>query len=341
MNDKQSGPAVAASPVPSAARRYGRLLVGTLLSLIFIVLALRDVPLDQVVATLLKANVAWVVIALVCVNLANLAKAWRWQVILQPQAPHLGVTRLFAVFMIGQGMNTFAPLRVGDVARAYMLPGVSVGAVLYSVVIEKALDSLALLGLIAAVAIFMPLPGWLKQSGIILSLALVSLLAVLILAGRGSRHVERAGAWLEHTLPAARRFDLARRLRQASQLMQTLGDRRVLLKLALWTALAWFLGALVNYLTLLAVGLVVPQAALASCFLLVVLYLGAIVPSSPGKVGVFHYLVVISLALFGTGKGEALAYAVLLHLIVYGPTAVLGAYYIWRESQRRSEHRSG
>jgi len=59
------------------------------------------------------------------------------------------------------------------------------------------------------------------------------------------------------------------------------------------------------------------------------------VPSSPGKVGVFHYLVIISLALFNVSKGPALAYAVILHLIVYGPTAILGGYYVWRESQIR------
>jgi glycosyltransferase 2 family protein len=75
--------------------------------------------------------------------------------------------------------------------------------------------------------------------------------------------------------------------------------------------------------------------ALAATLLIIVLYLGAIAPSSPGKVGIFEYLCIISLALFGVDKTPALAYAVVLHLISYGPPALLGAYYFWRESQKR------
>jgi hypothetical protein len=96
------------------------------------------------------------------------------------------------------------------------------------------------------------------------------------------------------------------------------------------------LGAAANYVIFSALGLTVDRPWVAAAFLIVVLYLGAVVPSSPGRVGLFHYLAVISLALFGVAKAPALSYGIVLHIVVYGPTAVLGAYYIWRGSQGRT-----
>ncbi len=317
-------------------QRWARLTVGLCLSAVFLILAFKDVPFAALWDALVQAQPLYILLALVCVNLVNVAKAVRWQVILRPQAPNLRLARLFAVIMIGQAMNAFAPLRVGDIARAYMVKGVGVGTLLYSVVIEKAWDSLILLATLAGVALVVPLPGWLKQSGIVFSMALVVLMLALIMAGRGSRYLAAGAGRLEKSWPPVRRLALARRAEAAGQAVAALGQGRLLGALLGWTVLSWLLGIGANALTLRAMAVQVANPALVSTFLIVVLYLGAIVPASPGKVGVFHYLVVLALAIFGVDRVPALAYAVVLHLVVYGPTALLGAYFVWRESRERS-----
>jgi len=321
-------------------QRWGRLMVGTVSSLIFLYLSLRGVPLDQVWASLLRANLLFVLLGLIFVMGVNVAKAIRWQVILLPQAPNISLPRYFAVLMIGQAMNALAPLRVGDVARAYVLEGVGVGTTLYSILIEKAFDSLTLLALLLVVALVMPLPTWLKQSGVLLSLLLVAVLIGLILAGRGSRHIIRCAQWLEQAISPLRRLAITRRAMSAVELTRSLSQGHLLLSVTLWTIICWLPGIAGNYIIFGATALQVNNPVLAATFLIVVLYLGAIVPSSPGKVGVFHYLVVISLSLFNVEKVDALSYAVILHLVVYGPTALLGAYYIWRESQMRGQRQN-
>jgi hypothetical protein len=40
----------------------------------------------------------------------------------------------------------------------------------------------------------------------------------------------------------------------------------------------------------------------------------------------------LSLDPFGVEKGLALSYGIVLHAIVYIPTSVMGAYYLWRLS---------
>jgi hypothetical protein len=90
--------------------------------------------------------------------------------------------------------------------------------------------------------------------------------------------------------------------------------------------LIWAMTVLLNQLLLWSLGIEVPLVA--PLLLLVVLQVGVRVPSSPGSIGVFHYLSVLTLALFGVDKDLAFAYGVLLHLVTYLPPSLLGVVYL-------------
>ena len=81
-----------------------------------------------------------------------------------------------------------------------------------------------------------------------------------------------------------------------------------------------------NQLLLWSLDIDVPL--LAPLLLLVVLQIGVRVPSSPGSIGVLHYLSVLTLELFGVGRDLALSYGVLLHLVTYLPPSLLGIAYL-------------
>ena len=80
---------------------------------------------------------------------------------------------------------------------------------------------------------------------------------------------------------------------------------------------------------LLAIGLALPPWT--SLLLLVVLQVGTEVPSSPGGIGVFQYLIILTLSFFAVDKNVALGYSVLLYLAIYVPIAIIGVYCLWRE----------
>jgi hypothetical protein len=105
------------------------------------------------------------------------------------------------------------------------------------------------------------------------------------------------------------------------------------LKLQGWSLLIWTLNILVNYTVFLALGL--PLSFAAALFLVIVLEVGVAVPSAPGKLGIFHYLCILALGVFGLEKGAALGYAVLLYFVVFGPPSLLGALFLWWESVHR------
>jgi hypothetical protein len=96
---------------------------------------------------------------------------------------------------------------------------------------------------------------------------------------------------------------------------------------ALLTAGIWGLAFLNIELILQAVRIGAPLAA--SLLILVALQAGISLPSLPGKVGVFEYVCVLSLAAYGVDRSIGLSYGILLHAVVYLPTLALGLVAVW------------
>jgi uncharacterized protein (TIRG00374 family) len=179
------------------------------------------------------------------------------------------------------------------------------------------------------------LPAWLGRTGILVSGLLVALLLSVILVAYRSRRTPSALYRFLSWIPGIHRFDLERRLSTMTAGLSTLLRRDVAVQLVSWSVLVWALAALTNYVAFLALGIEAPL--LAALFLLAALYLGVAVPSSPGRVGVFHYVCVLSLSLFSVDRSLALSYGLVLHLIVFAPMMSLGAWFLWKENYELSK----
>jgi uncharacterized membrane protein YbhN (UPF0104 family) len=102
-------------------------------------------------------------------------------------------------------------------------------------------------------------------------------------------------------------------------------------RLLIWTAAIWILAGLTNYFVLLALRIEVPPV-LASVLVLTVVHLGLAVPTSPARIGVFHYLCLLALSLLGVEESAALAFGLVLHGIVVLPVMTVGLVCLWKEN---------
>src|SRR4051812_32843892 len=92
-------------------------IVGLLFAFVFLAIALYRVPLADVRAALTGVEPRWLVAAII-VYIINLSlRAWRWQVILRPVAPNPYST-IAKALLVGYGMNTIMPARLGELFRA-------------------------------------------------------------------------------------------------------------------------------------------------------------------------------------------------------------------------------
>lgn len=313
-----------------------RLVLGTGLSLLFLWLAFRDVPLSQVAAAFSHANYRFVALAVALVLVSPLARAARWKLLYHPDQKGLGCLRLAEVLLIGQMLNIVVPARLGEVARIYFVGKIesrSRARTLGTIAVEKWLDILVLLLLVLFIPVFVSLPPWFRDSRVSLAVFASAFLGVALTLSYGKDRLVTLVESVSRFLPEGWRARIHRATALALGSLDVLRSPWVGLRLQGWSLLIWTLSISVNYVLFLALRLSLPFAA--ALFLVVVLQVGVAVPSVPGKLGVFHYLCALALAVFGLEKGAALGYAVLLYFVVFGPPSLLGALFLWWESVHR------
>ena len=315
-------------------RGHLRTCLGVLLSLVFLVLAFRDVELDVVASTLRQVDLR-LLAAAVGVEMATFwAIAARWRRLFTPHAPP-SQRRLFEILTIAQLVNGVLPAKMGPLVRAYLAgkgEREGVAFTLATIVGEKLLEGVTLFAIGAALLPFVPLADWLRPAS--WASAVLLLLALALVVWIALRQ-ETAGRWLEHRLGRWPR--LLGAARSALDALTVWRDRRAILALAGWSAVIWAITVLLNQLLLWSLGIDVPPVA--PLLLLVVLQIGVRVPSSPGSIGVFHYLSVLTLSLFGVEKDLAFSYGVLLHLVTYLPPSLVGIAYLTRSGYSLSRLR--
>lgn len=313
-------------------KRYLRLALGIGLSVLGLVAAARSVDPAQVSAALVGVNYLWLLTTLLFVMGAVWLRAVRWRRLFT-ERQHLPTSKLFGITMIGYLINTVLPARLGDPARAVLaadLLHARMAQALATIVVERLLDVLTLIVLLATLLPVISLPPWIGQSASIMAAGAVVAFAALIVIGRVR---DRLLPGLEVTLrrlperwhkPVAGQ---AGHLLSGTDALAVPGNAVVVVALCL---VVWLCSVGQIFTVMLAFGLQVPITA--AVLLVVVSALGMVVPSSPGYIGVYHYLVVETLALFGVERSLALSFAIVAHLITFLPLSLIGAVYLWRES---------
>ena len=318
-----------------------RVAAGTLLSMLFLWLAFRNVPVSQIVDAFGQLDWRFMTLALVLTLVGTLARAARWKLLYHPNHKNLNSLRMAEALFISQMLNIVIPARLGEVARIQIMSqsgSRSRAVTLGTIVVEKWLDIVALIVIMFLVPISVSLPAWFQDSRKSLLAFVVAFFGVTLLLSYGK-------SWLLALLESTFHFlpNLwLRRLQQTTAL--ALGSLDVLrspwvgLQLQAWSLLIWSMGILVNYIVFLILGLSLPFVA--ALFLLVVLQVGIAVPSVPGKLGIFQYLCILALAPFGVGKSSALSYSVLLYFVAFGPLLLLGVFFTWWEGMREHHVKS-
>ena len=80
-------------------RRTVFLIASVLVSALFLYLALRGIPLDEIATSLQQANLAWIVVALVMGSLGLWTRGLRWRGLLQNR-----INRVEAFYMLSVAM---------------------------------------------------------------------------------------------------------------------------------------------------------------------------------------------------------------------------------------------
>jgi uncharacterized membrane protein YbhN (UPF0104 family) len=280
------------------AFKWLRIAATVLLSFLLLYLAMRGVKFSETWRILQGIRWYYLAAALALNFISPLVRAWRWRELFDGKAP--GFWLLVRAVATGQTLNLTVPFRTGEVARVLMVGGRKLDTA-GTVAIEKLMDA----GFFAALCLLLPfiwvVPKWLEKPR----------LSVIAMAG-----VYLVVVGLIVVIPRITRFPRFIRIppiRKVPFLFVT-------------TLLIGIGGVVVNHLVIRCLGIQTPF--MAAVVLLVILQAGVAVPSTPGKVGVFQYLAVLGLSLFGVDNAQGLAFGLIMHLLVFLPTATLAAVFL-------------
>jgi glycosyltransferase 2 family protein len=318
-----------------STRGLGRAALGLLISVVALVLVVRNVDLAAAWDALRSADPVWVALLLLFVLGDIMLRALRWQVLLRPVA-RVAFPPVLASLLVGYLANNVLPARLGEIVRSHDLgrrTGVSRSTILGTIVIERVVDTLVVVS-IAALAILVLSVRGIVASAVLVGFALTALLVVAIAVGMAAHRLPgaaRVRAWLDRW-PAVHRSLV--RLRAGLSVAGSLRPMAiaVVLSMASWslTVLAFAAGAQ-------AVGVepTMGQAALLAAGT----NLATAIPAGPGYVGTFELAVVTIAASVGIPSDKALAFGILVHVTVLLITSASGAIAFMLGSRRRQVHR--
>lgn len=286
---------------------------------IALAVALPDLPWQRALDQVRHAEIIWLGAA-IAANLLILplwAAEWR---LLAPGTARVAYARMFEVVAITAAVLNSVPFFAGEASAVALLvvrAGLSRGAALSVLAMDQLLVGLAKLAVLAAAAVYAPLPTWLRAGVLSLVVAVAALLSILVPLAH--RWEEMRSRLLAH--PSAFRRTLARVAAWGSHLDAVREPSRVWRVASL--ALAKKSVELLGILAVQAAFGLEPSVA-GGLLILGALSVTTLLPVTPANLGVYEATVFASYRYLGSPVETALGIAVVQHLCFLLPALATG-----------------
>lgn len=314
---------------PAKGRRaWPQRVIEVAISLGFLALAMRRIDFNGLWQALRQANYLWLLPGVVITVLLLFLKAWRWQLLFYPEH-RLSFKAVLTALCAGYLASNVLPARAGELIRLVLLVSeqpVSAARTLSTIIVERLLDLLTLILMLAILLPFMALPADLLglAKGITLT-ALAGTIAMVVL----SFWKERLLRWAHLILGRIRFLDRPQIYDAIEHLIDGFASLRGRMgPLLIGLSLAGWIGVVgMAWSASMALQLSTPMTAMV--FAVVVTTLWMLVPSSPGYIGVFHYWAAWAVVQFGVQQDQALSFALLWHTTNYLSLCLSGVVALW------------
>lgn len=298
----------------------------------------RNLDWQEVSASLQKANLWHLSLAVVVICIGYLLRAIRWQVLLEPITPS-SLKELFATTTVGFAA-IFLIGRAGEIVRPMWLPmrdpRVRPSAALVTLGLERIFDLAALACFFAVNLLWFTPPAGREQEfemvtivGIAMLAAVVLGFAALIVYQRVSpRVIDWVGRATDRKyIPKRIRKIFLNLLKHLSSALAILQDWRETLLVSFWSFTLWLAISVPTYLVLIAFGH--DFSVTDSLFIMGFAVVSSVVPTPGGAAGAFHTATAASILFLRKDMRteDAAAIAIAMHLVYFAPAIIFGLYY--------------
>jgi hypothetical protein len=307
-------------------------ILGFLVSVFFLWLALRKVEWQEIPTILASGRLEYVALMFVTLAVEFLSRGYRWKILLGRQ--EIPYFQYLSGWVFGMFFNNVFPARAGEFVRSFYLGrknGISSSETFGSVVLERFMDGVVVLTFIALSFNHFPIHGNLRSAGFTALGFYLTICVVLVVMQFRPAWPDAVLGVLLRPFPAGLRvrvlavkdsfvkgFSL---IRQPSRLFFSL-----LLSFA-----TWGVSLLTVWLGMQVFGL--SAGIWEALFLISVLSIGAMIPSSPGMIGIYEYCCILALVeVLGMNRETAITTGLFLHFFSYMCVLVTGGGLLFYEN---------
>ncbi|MBP7529007.1 MAG: flippase-like domain-containing protein [Syntrophorhabdaceae bacterium] len=302
-------------------------ILGFIISIVLLYFSLRGIEFRQLAETIARADMTFAFLPVCFIFLCLTLCSYRWSKI---TGNNVRLRDAFIALLIGLFINNVLPARIGEVARGYAISkrrNIPFTYAVSTVFIDRVFD---LLGLLSITFLFFPsqaLPHSVSK-GLYVLVGIFAVSVMVLFAVSREETARKIVGFLERfkrpflNKLAVRVIEIQENLRRIS----TPGQ------IALFVALSianWLSMSSALYFSLKTLGVSLPFAY--APFVCALLNMGLAVPSSPGYIGVYQFLLVYLLAIFGIPKYQSFAVSLFFHASWYIPYNILGFIFILKE----------
>jgi glycosyltransferase 2 family protein len=316
--------------------------LGVLISILFIWLALRGLRLDEFWDSVEQANYIWLLPGIGVYFIGVWVRAWRWHYLLGP-IKKIPTATMFPITTIGYMGNNIYPARAGEVLRAVILKrkeGVSVSASLATIIIERIFDGVVMLAFVfvnlselAKLTGASGFVGNIQQVAILGTGVFLGALVVFLLAAMFPQRTAKQGFWFIFRLVPKRLHE--RILSLMNKFLDGLASLRSpynVLMVFFTSVIIWLLETGKYWFVMQAFNFSVSFFALM--LMNGIVNLATTIPSAPGYIGTFDAPGIAVLTAYGVEHSVAAGYSLVLHVALWLPITLVGAYFLANEGVR-------
>jgi uncharacterized membrane protein YbhN (UPF0104 family) len=295
-------------------------VAGFVISILLLYFSMKDIQFHEILITLKKADYRLVLISMLFIFVAATLSAYKWSKI---TGNNVRLRETFVALFIGLFINNVLPARIGEIARGYVLSkkkGLSFTFAVSTVFVDRFFD---LTGLLVITFLFFPrhsLPPRVSQAiYILIALLIVCIIMMIIMSKKNIANII-ADKLTKIEKPLFIKF--AKRIIEIQENLKRINSPL----------------NLIFFVLILTLGISIKPFYIP--FVCALLNMGLTVPSSPGYVGVYQFLLVYLLAIFNVPKSEGFTVSILYHATWYIPYNILGFLFLLKEHLKIKEIRS-
>ena len=305
-----------------------KLILGIVVSVIFIYLSLRGVEFEKVLKGLKDVNPIFLLPAMVLLLLALLLRSLRWGVVLSP-IERICQRRLFPITCVGTMAIILIPMRIGELIRPYLVSNESkipLSASLATILVERVFDLLTVLSILFLVTLSTAVPQWLVKTGYgSLAILFVLLFCMLLIYFRMEMMI-RCFSPLLDKLPRNFGAKIESLIHTFVAGFKIISSPKRLIYILILSFTIWGCSGLAIYTLFFFYDF---QLTLVNAFvILVITVIGISLPAGPGMVGNFQFACIVALSLFGIQKSDALSFSMIYYFMAIGKIILLGLIFL-------------